>query len=102
MAQDNSKTTLTRLTQGLVVVLITLSFSLSSWTAVKAIALDKEVSAMRAQNTEAHIGFNRVDVDLKEDFNSILTEQRSMSRKLDRTHTAVIKIAAKMDIDTSP
>lgn len=88
---DNSKTTLARLLQGIILFLIALSFSFNGWTAVKVIALDKEMSALKATAEAKYAEFEK-------DNEKFSREQRAMSAEVRKTHTTVIQIAAKLDI----
>lgn len=63
----------------------------AGWISVSLIKVDKDLSTFKAVNENEHVEFAADDDEYGR-------EQRAMSLKLDKTHDAVIRIAAKMEI----
>ncbi len=72
--------------------LLTISLGLSSWTVLKAVELDKDLSTLKASNAIHHLNFEKYD-------DALFIEQRIISDKIDNINTTVTQIATKMGIE---
>jgi|6_EtaG_2_1085325.scaffolds.fasta_scaffold02365_5 hypothetical protein len=73
-------------------IIITVIIGVCSWALLGMIATDKKVHTMEVENSIEHDQFEKTD-------ETILREQRSMSRKVDAMNTTITKIATKLDVD---
>ena len=74
-------------------IIVAAILGVCSWALLGMISVDKEVSTMKRANEIEHEGFEKAD-------ETILREQRSMSRKIDRVDRTMTKIATKLDVDS--
>ncbi len=90
MAKEKNEST--RWLQILVGILATIAVSLSSWTVLKAVELDKELSRLTAENAANHLALETKDIGLDA---SLLEqrlefkEQRKIVYRMDKTLTRI-------------
>ena len=73
-------------------IVLFVNFTFTSWVAIQAVRLDKDLCTLKATNATQHIGYEKED-------SALMIEQRIMSSKLDDVGTKVTQIATKMGIE---